>query len=286
MPSPTHPTPDPPTSNSSRWNASPAKRAAHTDAAPRLAAANTAYDSLDTQRHDLDQELGAARADALTLTDRITQLTQIADGLETAGSRASAAARTGEEHRQADAAATEAARTAGFESADAASQALLPDEKLHALDDEITQWRQQRAMLTARLEEPDLQAAAAQPPADFDEAVAQLDAATSRHTRTATLAGQAADRTRTLADLNTRLDALIQRLQPLEHAYRTVDHRRRVDKHAKLLADTGDLGREPVYQELRRSVQPMHTNTPTPQPGWKGLKICLEPRRVWTVQAK
>lgn len=47
--------------------------------------------------------------------------------------------------------------------------------------------------------------------------------------------------------------------------------RRRVDKHAKLLADTGDLGREPVYQELRRSVQPMPTNTPTPQPGWKGL---------------
>ncbi|MFI6416775.1 hypothetical protein ACIBG6_04980 [Streptomyces sp. NPDC050842] len=34
-------------------------------------------------------------------------------------------------------------------------------------------------------------------------------------------------------------------------------------QHAKLLADTGDLGREPVYQELRRSVQPLLVNTPT-----------------------
>lgn len=31
-------------------------------------------------------------------------------------------------------------------------------------------------------------------------------------------------------------------------------NRGRVDKHAKLLVDTGDLGREPVYQELRRSA--------------------------------
>ncbi|MFD3933029.1 AAA family ATPase [Streptomyces sp. NPDC058614] len=195
-----------------------------TDTATRLAAANTAYDSLDTQRRDLDQRLADARADAPTLTDRITHLTQTADALETAAARASAAARTGEEHHQADGTATEAARTAGFESADAASQALLPDEELHALDDEITQWRQQRAVLTTRLEESDLQAAAAQPPADIEEAVAQLDAATSRHTRAAALAGHAADRTRALAGLNSQLNTCIQRLQPLEHAYRTVDH--------------------------------------------------------------
>lgn len=29
-----------------------------------------------------------------------------------------------------------------------------------------------------------------------------------------------------------------------------------MDKHTKLLVGTGDLGREPVYQELHRFVQP------------------------------
>ncbi|MET9695296.1 hypothetical protein ABZY81_44275, partial [Streptomyces sp. NPDC006514] len=43
-------------------------------------------------------------------------------------------------------------------------------------------------------------------------------------------------------------------------------------KHTKLLADTGDLGREPVYQELRRSVQPTPASTPTPPSGWKRLR--------------
>ncbi|MFF1400213.1 AAA family ATPase [Streptomyces sp. NPDC058287] len=197
---------------------------ARTDAATRLAAANTAYDSLDTQRHDLDQRLATARADAPTLTDRITQLTQAADALETAAAGATATTRTGKDHHQAHDRATEAAHAAGFGSLDAAAQALLPDDELHALEDEITRWQQDRAVLTARLEEPDLQAATAQPPADIEEASAQLDAATSRHTRAAALAGQAADRTRALADLDTQLDAHIRRLQPLEHAYRTVDH--------------------------------------------------------------
>ncbi|MFI5705519.1 AAA family ATPase [Streptomyces xanthochromogenes] len=194
------------------------------DTAARLAATHTAYDSLDAQRHTLDQRLAAARADAPTLTDRITQLTDTADRLETAATRAAATTRIGEEHHKTARTAAEASRTAGFASADAAAQALLSDSELHTLDDEINQWRQQRAVLTARLEETDLTTAAAQPPADVDEATAHLEAATTRHTRAAALAEQAADRTRALADLTTQLDTLTQRLQPLEDAYRTVDH--------------------------------------------------------------
>ncbi|MGY6026886.1 AAA family ATPase [Streptomyces spinosirectus] len=200
------------------------KEQARTQTASRLAAAHTAYDSLDAQHHTLDQRLATARADAPTLTDRITQLADTADRLETAAARAADTTRTGEEHHQAARIATEAARTAGFASVDAAAQALLSDTELQALDEEITQWRQQRAVLTARLEEPDLKAAATQPPADVAEAATQLEAATTRHTDAAALAGQAADRTRALADLTTQLDTLTQRLQPLEDAYRTVDH--------------------------------------------------------------
>lgn len=43
--------------------------------------------------------------------------------------------------------------------------------------------------------------------------------------------------------------------------------RRRVAKHVKLLVAAGDLGREPVYQELRRSPDPSNTR-PAPS-GWK-----------------
>ncbi|MEU4062963.1 hypothetical protein AB0F25_11100 [Streptomyces wedmorensis] len=47
--------------------------------------------------------------------------------------------------------------------------------------------------------------------------------------------------------------------------------RRWIDKHTKLLVGTGDLGREPVYQELHWFVQPANRQT-TPS-GWKGLNV-------------
>ncbi|MEJ8673068.1 hypothetical protein WKI71_45660 [Streptomyces sp. MS1.AVA.1] len=50
-------------------------------------------------------------------------------------------------------------------------------------------------------------------------------------------------------------------------------NRGRVDKHAKLLADTGDLGREPVYQELRRCAGPSNSRSATP--AWKRLNVLL-----------
>ncbi|MFJ9434920.1 hypothetical protein ACIRQY_35515 [Streptomyces sp. NPDC101490] len=48
-------------------------------------------------------------------------------------------------------------------------------------------------------------------------------------------------------------------------------YRRWVDKHAKLLADTGDLGREPVYQELRRFADV--SNSRSLPRCWKRLKV-------------
>ncbi|MFE4960315.1 AAA family ATPase [Streptomyces sp. NPDC056653] len=197
---------------------------ARTDTATRMAAADAGYDRLATQTQDLDQRLATARADAPTLTQRITQLTRAADHLTTAAERASATARTGKEHQQATGQAEEAAHTAGFDSLDAAAQALLSDDAIHTLEEEINQWREQRAAATARLQEPALASAAAQPPANLEEATAQLEAATTHHTHAATKAAHAAERTRALADLRTQLDTHIQRLEPLEDAYRTVDH--------------------------------------------------------------
>lgn len=44
--------------------------------------------------------------------------------------------------------------------------------------------------------------------------------------------------------------------------------RRWIDKHTELLINTGDLGRDPVYQELHRFVQPAnHQVTPSDSQG-------------------
>lgn len=58
----------------------------------------------------------------------------------------------------------------------------------------------------------------------LEEATAQLDAATTRHTRAAAEAAHTTERTRALAGLLARLATHVNTLEPLEHAYRTVDH--------------------------------------------------------------
>ncbi|MGW7473829.1 AAA family ATPase [Streptomyces cyaneofuscatus] len=195
-----------------------------TDTATRLAAVDTGYDRLSTQTEDLEQRLVTARADAPTLTQRITQLTQTADRLSTAADRTNATARTATDHQLAAERAEEAVRTAGFDSLDTAAQALLTDDALHALEEEINQWREQRATVTTRLQDPVLAAAAALPPANLNEATAQLAAAATHHTHAATNAAHTTERTRALAALLTQLTTHIQNLEPLENAFRTVDH--------------------------------------------------------------
>ncbi|WP_435286185.1 AAA family ATPase [Streptomyces bacillaris] len=195
-----------------------------TDTATRLAAVDTSYDQLAAQAQDLDHKLTTARAGAPTLTQRITELTQTADRLTTAADRAATTARTATDHQLTTERAEQAARTTGFDSLDNAAQTLLSDDDLRALEEEINQWREQRAAATSRLQDPDLTSAAAQPPADHEEATAQLAAATAHHTHAATTAAHATERTQALDALRTQLTTHIQRLEPLEHAYRTVDH--------------------------------------------------------------
>ncbi|MEU5342961.1 SMC family ATPase [Streptomyces sp. NPDC020766] len=193
-------------------------------ATARMGAADATYDSLHTQREELTHRLATALNGHATLADRITHLTQHAGRLEAAAACAATVTTTATDRHSATALAEQAAHAAGFTSPAEASAARLPDDELTAIDKEITHWREQRLVLTARLAEPELQAAITQPPADLEHAVTELNTATTTHTRTAALATQAADRTTTLATLTAQLDTQIQRLEPIEDAYRTVDH--------------------------------------------------------------
>ncbi|MGW1404310.1 AAA family ATPase [Streptomyces sp. NPDC002405] len=197
---------------------------ARNTATARLGAADATYDSLHTQREELTHRLATALNGHATLADRITHLTQHASRLEAAAACAATVATTAADRHSATALAEQAAHTAGFTSPAEASAARLPDDELTAIDSQITQWHEQCLVLTARLAEPELQAAIAQPPADLEHAVTELDTATTTHSRTAALATQATERATALATLTAQLDTQIQRLVPLEDAYRTVDH--------------------------------------------------------------
>ncbi|MFJ9026339.1 AAA family ATPase [Streptomyces sp. NPDC102259] len=193
-------------------------------ATARLGAADATYDSLYTQREELTHRLAAALNGHATLADRITRLTQNAGRLEAAAACAATVATTAADRRNATALAEQAALAAGFASPADAFAARLPDDELTAIDSEITQWREQCLVLTARLAEPELQAAIVQPSADLEHAVTELNTATTTHSRTAALATQAAARATALATLTGQLETQIQRLEPLEDDYRTVDH--------------------------------------------------------------
>ncbi|GAA3185128.1 SMC family ATPase [Streptomyces virens] len=190
----------------------------------RLGALDATYDSLHTQRETLNQRLTTALDQHPTLADRITHLSQLAERLETTAECTTAVARTTADLSTATQRAEQAAHEAGFASPAEATSALLPDDDLTQISKELTRWREQRLVLAARMDQPDLKNAAAQPPAGLEHAVAELEKATTAHSQATSAQTQATARVTALAALGTQLDTFTKTLEPLEAAYRTVDH--------------------------------------------------------------
>ncbi|MEU3640799.1 SMC family ATPase [Streptomyces albogriseolus] len=190
----------------------------------RLGAIDATYDSLHTQRETLNRRLAVVLDQHATLADRISHLTQLAEQLETAAECTTALVRTTDDLRTATQRAEQAAQAAGFASPAEATDALLPDDDLARISEEITRWREQRLVLAARLDQPDLKNAVAQPRAGLEHAVAELEKATTAHSSATAAEIKATDRVDALAVLGAQLDAFTASLEPLEAAYRTVDH--------------------------------------------------------------
>ncbi|MEI5011682.1 SMC family ATPase [Streptomyces sp. PmtA] len=196
----------------------------HTTTTAVLSARNADFDNLTKRLTELNTKLAAARGSAPTVAARADDLTRTAERLQQAAeaSRDLAAAAQTLTHRTREA--TSAARDQGFDTLAVAEQALLSDEELRTLEEEITQWREARAAHTAVLEDPALREAAAQPPADLDSAVTTRAAADERHTAAATTVNAAHNRSQALTALTAELHAATQRLEPLEQAHRTARH--------------------------------------------------------------
>lgn len=189
-----------------------------------LSARNATYETLSRQQAELTQKLETARGTALTLAARIDDLTRTSDHLEQAAEASRTATtltqalhiRTGE--------ATDAATTQGFDTLDAAEQALLNEQDLNTLEEEINQWREACATHQAVLDDPVLHHAAAQPPADVDAAASQRAAADDQHAQAVTAATTAQTRTSELTELATNLGTAVEHLETLEAAHSTARH--------------------------------------------------------------
>ncbi|MGW1267428.1 AAA family ATPase [Streptomyces sp. NPDC002491] len=196
----------------------------HSTATAGLSARNAHYDTLTQQLTELTAKLTAARGTHPTVAAHADDLTHTADHLKQAAEASRSLAAAAQTLTQRTEQATLAAKNQGFDNLALAQQALLSDEALRAIDEEITQWREACAAHTAILDDPTLQQASAQPRADLDAATAARAAADDQHAETAAAASAAHTRSASLTALATDLDAAIQRLQPLEQAHLTARH--------------------------------------------------------------
>ncbi|WP_406730017.1 AAA family ATPase [Streptomyces sp. NBC_01794] len=196
----------------------------HSTATVGLSARNAHYDTLTQQLTELTAKLTAARGTHPTVAAHAGELTRTADRLkETAEVSRSLAAAVQTLTRRTEQAAL-AAKDQGFDTLALAQQALLGDDDLRAIEEEITQWREACAAHTAVLDNPELQQAAAQPAADPAAATAARAAADDQHAEAAAAASAAHTRSQALTALAAALDAAVQRLEPLEQAHLTARH--------------------------------------------------------------
>lgn len=196
--------------------------------AERRAAARTSHrEALDRERAALEAELAQARGDSPSVADRAArlerQVTLLAAAAEASRTAESCARRLDE----AGAGLAEAASRAGFDTAEAAAQALLREGEWRTLQQRLDDWQAESAAVAAELADPQARAAATLPPAEPAAAQDAHQAAAARlRTASATLAA-AQERCAALDRLSARAEDDARALAPLR-----ADH----DRIARLAA--------------------------------------------------
>ncbi|GES27805.1 SMC family ATPase [Streptomyces angustmyceticus] len=196
------------------------RRRAEQQEAERRAAARTSHrDALDRERAALEEELTRARGDCPSVADRAARLERQVTLLAAAAEAARTADGCAQRLKDADAALSDAAYRAGFDTPQDAAGALLRDDAWRELQRRLDDWQAESAAVQAELADPGTAAAAALPPADPATAQSVRQAAAAR-LRTAA-AGHAAARERCaeLDRLSARAEADARALAPLRTAH-------------------------------------------------------------------
>lgn len=192
---------------------------AQREAAVRAASRVGHRERLDRERSALEEELTQARGDAGSVAARAAQLERDAARLAEAADAVRAAEEAAQRLKEADARLADAAFRAGFDTPQAAADALLDDAAHRELQRRLDTWQHEEATVRAVLAEPETAAAAQQPPADLPSAQRAADDAGRRVREAASARDAAARRCAELDRLSARATASVRRLRPLREEY-------------------------------------------------------------------
>ncbi|MFI0817484.1 AAA family ATPase [Streptomyces sp. NPDC021098] len=197
-----------------------ARRLAQRQEAERRSAARTSHrEALARERAGLQAELEEARGGDATVADRADRLERQAALLARTAEAVRDAEAAARRLKEADAQLADAAYGAGFDTPEAAAEAVLPADRRREAQHRLEQWQTEAAAVAAELADPRLAAAAQEPPADLAGARAAADAAT-RALRDASAADAAArTRCQELDGLSAQAVEDARRLAPLREEY-------------------------------------------------------------------
>ncbi|MFE1325310.1 AAA family ATPase [Streptomyces sp. NPDC058735] len=193
--------------------------AARQEAAVRAASRVGHRERLDRERAALQEELERARGELDSVAARAAQLERRAALLTDAADAARAAEDTARRLKDADARLADAAFRAGFDTPQAAADALLDSPAHRELQRRLDAWQHEEAAVRAVLAEADASAAAARRPADVTTAQQTADDATRRLRDAASAHDAAVRRCAELDRLSARAAASVRRLGPLREEY-------------------------------------------------------------------
>ncbi|MYT46963.1 SMC family ATPase, partial [Streptomyces sp. SID5471] len=138
------------------------RRRAEQQEAERRAAARTSHrEALDRELASIETELSEARGDCATVADRARRLERQVALLAEAAAAARTAEACAERLKEADAHLSDAAYRAGFDTPQAASDALLNDADWRDLQQRLDRYQAESAAVEAELADPEGIAAAA-----------------------------------------------------------------------------------------------------------------------------
>ncbi|MFE6522012.1 AAA family ATPase [Streptomyces sp. NPDC057794] len=193
--------------------------AARQEAAVRSAARVGHRERLDRERAALQEELDRARGALDSVAARAAQLERRTTLLTDAADAARAAEDTAQRLKDADARLADAAFRAGFETPQAAADALLDAAAHRELQRRLDAWQTEEAAVRAVLSEADTVAAAQKPRADVESAHQAADLATGRLRDAASAHDAAVRRCAELDRLSARAAEAVRRLAPLREEH-------------------------------------------------------------------
>ncbi|MFJ9413221.1 AAA family ATPase [Streptomyces sp. NPDC101227] len=196
------------------------RRSAERQQAERRVAARTSHrEALDRERAALEEEVSRARGDCAGVAERAGRLERQVGQLAAAADASRTANACAERYKDADAGLSDAAYRAGFDTPQAAAEALAQSGEWRALQQRLDDWRAESAAVAAELANPEAVAAAALPPADPDAARTAHEAAGHRLRSAAAAQAAARDRCGELDRLSARAEADARELAPLRAAH-------------------------------------------------------------------